>query len=385
MKKFLAVIFLSIAFQTTNAQLVSATGAVTGSNKITVYGKTTVSFSDRIMDNIIITISFVDQGASNPTVTISNNYLPILSWSQVSNYASGGRIYYVFTGTSTPTATTPTTSWTAGTSNPIIDMKFSNSNAFGTLQLNDQTGDPTGEAAQAYWYFQMRVLGDATNYAQKFYGSGAVNNLATPSYVPFQAQAPAPVSFKDFNVAKQGTGNALLTWTTTFEQNSSHFIIERSTKESNNWNAIAQVKAKGNSFIDVKYEYTDLNVYDGRQVSKTVYYRLREVDLDATEKIFPVRSLRFSALGDKDITVFPNPAKDGFYVLVPLTLRNDRKIRLNLTNRLGQIVDSREISTAVANNYYYELSSAGIVTGDYVLDIIYDSQKLATKKIMISK
>ena len=128
-----------------------------------------------------------------------------------------------------------------------------------------------------------------------------------------------------------------------------------------------------------------MNVYDGRQVSKTVYYRLREVDLDATEKIFPVRSLRFSALGDKDITVFPNPAKDGFYVLVPLTLRNDRKIRLNLTNRLGQIVDSREISTAVANNYYYELSTAGIVTGDYVLDIIYDSQKLATKKIMISK
>ena len=123
-----------------------------------------------------------------------------------------------------------------------------------------------------YWYVQVIGLGDITNYPAKFYGTNPTpsNDPVNPSFVGSQPLAFLPVSLKDFNATKQGTSNALLTWTTTFEQNASHFAIERSIKQSDNWVKIADVKAKGNSSIDTKYDYTDVNVYDGREVSKTV-------------------------------------------------------------------------------------------------------------------
>jgi hypothetical protein len=386
MKRFLSI-FVATVFlvELSHGQLVSAAGAMSGTNKVTVYGKTTSTFTNVLLDNIIVTISFTDQGGSNPTPTITNNYLTILGWTQASNFTNAGKVYYVFTGTSSPTATTPTTTWTAGTNNPIIDITFSNGNAMSSLDLEDltPTGGPTG-LENAFWYFQIRTTGDVTNYAAKFYGTGAVNSSTGASLVPFQASL-APIALKDFNVSKQGSGNALLTWTTTFEQNASHFSIERSIQQSDSWAKIGEVKAKGNSSTDVKYDYTDANIYDGREVSKTVFYRLKEVDLDGTEKIFPVRSLKFSALGDKEITIFPNPARNGFYVQIPIILRVDQKVRLSLVNRLGQVVDTREITSSVANNYYYDISSPSITSGDYALDIIYDGQKLATKKIMVNR
>jgi hypothetical protein len=386
MKRFIYIFFVSIF--TANialGQLVSATIVNSGTNKATVYGKTTTTFTDRVLDNIIVAISFTDQGAANPTATITNNYLPILSWTQVSNFTSGGRVYYVFTGTSTPTATTPTTTWVADANNPIIDITFSNGNAMPSLQLVDLTpnGGPSG-TENAFWYYQVRVLGDITNYDAKFYGTGAVNSNVGPSLVPLQA-ALTPVALKDFNVAKQGVGNALLTWTTTYEQNASHFIIERSIRESNKWIPIMEVKAKGNSSIDTKYSFTDLNVYDGREVTKTIFYRLKQIDLNAAEKVFPVRSVRFTALGDKEINIFPNPAQNGFYIQIPTVLRTDMKVRLSLVNRLGQVVDTREINAALATNYYFDITAPSITSGDYALDIIYDGQKLATKKVMVNR
>ena len=351
--------------------------------RASIYAKPTNTVSGLILD-MGFAISIPDQGVGNPTVTVDSNFVPNVNWDALGGtpVIYSGRAYYIFTGTDNNNATA--FNWGTG-NNKVITIGFSNRNGLSGLQLNDES--PGGGSNGLMFYYINQTTADITDYNQKFYGTNPlpVNNLATPSFVGAQPISLLPISFKEFNVAKQGTGSALLTWYTTYEQNASHFIIERSMKESNSWASIAQVKAKGNSSIDTKYEYTDVNVYDGREVTKTVYYRLRAVDLDGTEKIFPVRSLRFSALGDKEISIFPNPATEGFYVLIPLTLRNDRKVRLNLVNRLGQIVHSREISAAVANNYYYELSVPGIVSGDYVLDIIYDNQKLATKKLMINK
>jgi len=383
MNRILLILTFALAFvNKTISQTVQGTILTTGApNTAVVYGKPSIAVNSQFR-NILIAISIPDQGGSNPAVGISNNYVPSLTWTPFASnpIIFGGRAYYNFSSNLFPAGAA--SSWAAGGNNPIVELTFSNSNGFGGLQLNDES-PAGGPNSQLFWYVEANGAGDITEYAQKFYGAGAVNNLNSPSFVA--AQAAAPVFLKEFNVAKQGTGNALLTWITTYEENSSHFVIERSVKESNSWASIGEVKAKGNSAIDTKYSYTDANVYDGREVSKTFFYRLRSIDLDKSEKIFPVRSIRFSALGDKEITVFPNPAKGGFYVQIPIILRTDQKIRLNLMNRIGQVVDTREITAAVANNYYFDISAPSITSGDYVLDIIYDNQKLATKKLMISR
>ncbi len=192
-----------------------------------------------------------------------------------------------------------------------------------------------------------------------------------------------PTSLKDFNVSKKGSSDALLTWITSQEQDVSHFILERSYSQITGWSAIGQVKAKGNSGTPTTYTFEDLNVYDGRAASKVVFYRVRAIDLNAAEKIFPIRSIKFSAFGAKEISLYPNPANDGFVISIPIVNPGNNKIRLNMVNRLGQVVHVREISAANATNYFYDLKTPGIISGEYMLQIIYDGELLETKKVIV--
>jgi hypothetical protein len=192
-----------------------------------------------------------------------------------------------------------------------------------------------------------------------------------------------PTSLKDFNVSKKGNSDALLTWITSQEQDVSHFILERSYSQITGWSAIGQVKAKGNSGTPTSYTFEDLNVYDGRAASKVVFYRIRAIDINASEKIFPIRSIKFSAFGAKEISLYPNPANDGFVISIPIVNPGNNKIRLNMVNRLGQVVHVREISAANATNYFYDLKTPGIISGEYMLQIIYDGELLETKKVIV--
>jgi hypothetical protein len=192
-----------------------------------------------------------------------------------------------------------------------------------------------------------------------------------------------PTSLKDFNVSKKGNSDALLTWITSQEQDVSHFILERSYSQITGWSAIGQVKAKGNSGTPTTYTFEDLNVYDGRAASKVVFYRIRAIDINASEKIFPIRSIKFSAFGAKEISLYPNPANDGFVISIPIVNPGNNKIRLNMVNRLGQVVHVREISAANATNYFYDLKTPGIISGEYMLQIIYDGELLETKKVIV--
>ena len=191
-----------------------------------------------------------------------------------------------------------------------------------------------------------------------------------------------PTFLKDFNVIKQGTKGAFLSWTTTQEQDVSHFLIERSSSQIGGWTKIGEVKANGNSNNPSSYSFPDPNAYDGMAASKVVFYRIRAIDINASEKIFPIRSLRFSAIG-KEISLYPNPANDGFVISIPIVNPGNNKIRLNMVNRLGQVVHAREISAANATNYFYDLKTPGIISGEYMLQIIYDGELLETKKVIV--
>jgi hypothetical protein len=387
------ILILLVLFSVSSCYLIGqtttrATIVNTSPQRASIYVKPNNAVTGQILD-MGFAISIPDQSGSggNPTVTVDSNFVPNVTW-DVFNGGNAviynGRAYYIFTGTDNSSGTN--FSWTTG-NNKLFTIGFSNTNGLSGLQINDETPSGGSNGLMFYYINQIGGNGDLTDYAQKFYGTSPapVNNLNSPSFVGAQAISLLPIAFKDFNVAKQGTGTAMLTWSTTFEQNASHFIIERSIKQSDTWAKIAEVKARGNSAIESKYTYTDANVYDGREVAKTVFYRIRAIDLDAAEKLFPVRSVRFTALGDKEINIFPNPAQNGFYIQIPTVLRTDMKVRLSLVNRLGQVVDTREINAALATNYYFDITAPSITSGDYALDIIYDGQKLATKKVMVNR
>lgn len=375
--------FVSIGQLTVRGTIVN-----TSNQRASIYVKPSIPVNNRLFLQMAITISIPDQGVNNPVVTIDSVFTPNLSWTvpagQPNPRIYNSRAYYVFYGDDNNSGRD--TSWTTS-NNKLLTFGFSNTNGLSGLTLNDElsTGGPTGTML-----FYVLIIGpenDITNYPQKFYGTNPlpVNNDLTPSFVGAQATSILPVLFQDFNVSKQGSNDAFLTWTTSQEQNVSHFVLERSASQNSNWTKFAEVTAKGNSNTPTKYSYTDVKVYDGSAATKVVFYRIRSIDLDGQEKIFPIRSLRFSATGSKEISLYPNPARDGFTISIPIINPRDNMIRLNMINRIGQVVHSREISAATAGNYYYDIKTPGIINGEYMLQIIYDGELLDTKKVIIQQ
>lgn len=290
----------------------------------------------------------------------------------------GFRVYhFIYTA---PAPITTARDYTAGTPYEIFNVTTSvDPNTLG-MQLVHSVGDE-----DPFYLAITNGFGlDLRFPAENSYFFPATNTSGDPYFLNLTALT-TPAFLKDFNVTKQGANNALLAWSTSQEQNVSHFVLERSWAQNAGWTSIGEVKAKGTSSFTSNYSFVDKNVYDGSSVSKIAFYRIRVVDLDNTEKILPVRSLRFSATGAKEIAIYPNPAKDGFTLSVPLLNPQSSKVRLNLINRLGQIVHAREIPGQTASNYYYDIKTPGIISGEYMLQIILDGELLDTKKVIVQR
>lgn len=181
-------------------------------NVARVSGKTDVAIVNRTFDNINVTISISDMGASNPTEaqiskSISIPNLELIAYAS-NPWVDGGRAYYSYV--LTDNNNNIPTSWSINTSNPIIEFTFPSAVSTYGMRLDDVSpfGGPN---AQMYWYVQITALGDVTNFAEMFYGTGAVNNGgSSPSYVPLQSLGTSITDH--FRTITSGDWNALTTW-----------------------------------------------------------------------------------------------------------------------------------------------------------------------------
>ena len=82
-----------------------------------------------------------------------------------------------------------------------------------------------------------------------------------------------PVTFISFTADMQNDNTALISWSTTDEMNDGHFEVEKSL-DGTDWQVIGTVLPGNNAQIN-NYQYTDNITGNG-----TVYYRIRQVDLD---------------------------------------------------------------------------------------------------------
>ncbi|MBX2921964.1 MAG: T9SS type A sorting domain-containing protein [Chitinophagaceae bacterium] len=108
-----------------------------------------------------------------------------------------------------------------------------------------------------------------------------------------------PLRWLVFNAQKCGD-DICLRWNTDQEQNTSHFIIERSIDNSTYYN-IGNTTAF-NQPGEHHYDFTDHNPLPGR-----IFYRLRQVDLDGRYTYSNTVAVDLSG-NMRQLTVFPNPA-----------------------------------------------------------------------------
>ena len=116
---------------------------------------------------------------------------------------------------------------------------------------------------------------------------------------------PLPVVLTAFTAQAVQNRDALLSWNTASEVNSASFDIERSA-DGVAFAKIGEVAAQGTSVSATAYTFTDAGA--GARAQGSVYYRLRQVDLNGTTTYSPVRTVSFIKATAVALSIYPNPA-----------------------------------------------------------------------------
>ncbi len=176
-----------------------------------------------------------------------------------------------------------------------------------------------------------------------------ISLTAAPIYVA--ANFVIPIELADFT-GKRINHNSQLKWETATEINTANFDIERS-EDGQNFTAIGQVKAAGNSSTPQYYSFLDT-----KNVNGTAYYRLKANDLDSKTSYSKIIALSDNATGKA--FVYPNPFGNKLMVL----FNNDAEnFDVTLSDMSG-----RTLMHQTAQNRL-DWSTENLPSGMYVLKI----------------
>jgi hypothetical protein len=126
-----------------------------------------------------------------------------------------------------------------------------------------------------------------------------------------QNPALLPVKWISARARTKDDTDVEIGWQTASEENTSHYIIERSADLMRSYVPVTTVPAAGHSTTTRAYTFSDQNPFRGSQ--SVLYYRIRQVDQDGTEDVSQVCSVQKEAPRER-FSVYPNPAKDQLYV-----------------------------------------------------------------------
>ena len=194
------------------------------------------------------------------------------------------------------------------------------------------------------------VTGTSTRFS--WFGAGSGNNN------------PLPVELVSFSgICDNGLIN--LTWQTASEFNSSHFDVEKS-RDGENWQLLSTVPSAGTSNELITYQTVDQNGTNGNN-----YYRLRQVDIDGTEKLYDPINVSCTEVTPGYFSTFPNPSGTLFQVVV-----NNKELigicTLNMVDATGKVIEQREIEVKDGINMF--VINQELTPGIYFLNITNGSK-----------
>ncbi|MCF0058330.1 T9SS type A sorting domain-containing protein [Dyadobacter sp. CY356] len=156
-------------------------------------------------------------------------------------------------------------------------------------------------------YDQVSILGGSSTTQN---GSITTTSAFSPDNYSVYTLAsapggPLPVTLVNFEV-KAIERTSQLSWSTISEINSDRFEIERSDL-GKSWTSIGSIFTKNINAATQNYSFSDREPLNGNNL-----YRLKMIDTDGTFAYSQIRQISFNNIFD--ITVYPNPATDKFYL-----------------------------------------------------------------------
>jgi hypothetical protein len=202
------------------------------------------------------------------------------------------------------------------------------------------------------------IINVPNNFTAAFTGSALVLTKI--------AMLSLPVTWGKFDAVAQGN-KVLLDWTTMMEQNTSHFVIEHSTNAST-FTPVANIEAQENSAYESRYKY----IFAGSDLSKTNYFRIKQVDLDGKHTYSATRSVRFDQGKLVTLQAYPNPVTD----VLQLNIQTEN-VQALLTDLSGKTIQQLTLQPG-----QHSLNMQSLPKGIYQLSFFIKGVRVETKKII---
>jgi len=184
-----------------------------------------------------------------------------------------------------------------------------------------------------------------------------------------------PLSLISFTGQAEGD-ETLLNWSTSQEENTGYFQIERSL-DGRNYTAIGRVTAAYNSNRQTNYSFVDPGPGAGSN-----FYRLIMVGLDGKTTYSDVVVVNFNASAGRMVSVYPNPAHGSFQLL--FQNMTPGRYAMNLLNSAGQTVMTKFIQVANATSYNEMVGlGSNLSPGTYMVRIVDSQNRSYITRIVI--
>lgn len=155
-------------------------------------------------------------------------------------------------------------------------------------------------------------------------------------------------------------GDVKLTWSTASELNNKGFEVERSV-DGKRFSSIGFVKGAVNSNVVTKYNSSDNQAFSKAGVN-TLYYRLKQVDLDGKVSFTDVRKVTADKLANFEVVAYPVPFDRSFNLSISSI--GTSKASISIYDMQGRLVSSREEDMQegvnTVNMHELELAKGGV-------------------------
>lgn len=186
---------------------------------------------------------------------------------------------------------------------------------------------------------------------------------------------PLPVKLTAFNVSCD-ENQIDIQWTTASEQNSSHFVVEKS-RDLINWTSVSQVQAAGSSNHEIDYSSVDLNGSNG-----VFYYRLKQVDYNGKSEIYGPISVNCDN-SQNEMNVYPNPSNGDFTVEINWNKPNT-STQIQIIDLTGKIIQEMDLNLNVGTTQV-AFNQENLQMGTYLIRIQESNLGLKPVRLVIKK
>ncbi|MEO7313510.1 MAG: T9SS type A sorting domain-containing protein [Chitinophagaceae bacterium] len=221
------------------------------------------------------------------------------------------------------------------------------------------------------------------NFAAANAGTGPLNGMFTTtqsgytSFSPFTVtgavNSPLPIQLLSFHAVTE-KDKVQLTWATSTEINSRHFVVQRS-QDGNLFDNVATVAAAGNSATISNYTLADADAiqYKGR----VLYYRLQLLDINGDSKYSQVLTVKIPN-GLNNLRLLVNPVNTDALLQYQSIVKE--KLMLKLVDALGKTILYTQ-KDADAGSNQFKLNTSTLAAGVYFIELSNGKEKMVVRMV----